>query len=116
MAKDTTSRAQGSARGGKSGRGGRPAQASKAQGGAATIAAPERETRPRTNPFAAIANFPRFTQEVRAEARKITWPSRKETWITSVMVFIMLGITTLFFFVVDVIVGWGVGQVIKIGG
>ncbi|CAN5132435.1 preprotein translocase subunit SecE [soil metagenome] len=42
-----------------------------------------------------------FFQEVRAEARKITWTSRKETWITSVMVFIMVLISAAFFFVVD---------------
>ena len=40
-------------------------------------------------------------QEVRAEARKITWTSRKETWITSVMVFIMVLISAAFFATVD---------------
>ena len=33
---------------------------------------------------------PQFFREVRAEARKITWTSRRETWITSVMVAIMV--------------------------
>ncbi len=42
-----------------------------------------------------------FIAEVRAEGRKITWTSRKETWITSVMVFIMVAITALFFQVLD---------------
>jgi preprotein translocase subunit SecE len=56
-----------------------------------------------------------FMREVRAEARKITWTSRKETWITSVMVFIMVALTTAFFAVADVAIGWGVSQVIKIG-
>ena len=42
-----------------------------------------------------------FYQQVMAEARKIVWPSRKETWITSVMVFIMVVIAAVFFFVVD---------------
>ena len=42
-----------------------------------------------------------FFKEVRAEARKITWTSRKETWITSVMVFIMVIIAAIFFLTVD---------------
>jgi preprotein translocase subunit SecE len=46
-------------------------------------------------------SIPQFVGQVRAEARKIVWPSRKETWITSVMVFIMVAIASVFFFVVD---------------
>jgi preprotein translocase subunit SecE len=46
-------------------------------------------------------SIPQFASQVRAEGRKIVWPSRKETWITSVMVFIMVVIASLFFFVVD---------------
>jgi preprotein translocase subunit SecE len=46
-------------------------------------------------------SIPQFVSQVRAEGRKIVWPSRKETWITSVMVFIMVIIATIFFFVVD---------------
>ena len=42
-----------------------------------------------------------FAQEVRAEGRKITWTSRRETWITSVMVFIMVLISAAFFATVD---------------
>ena len=42
-----------------------------------------------------------FVREVRAEGRKITWPSRRETWITSVFVFIMVAIASVFFAVVD---------------
>jgi preprotein translocase subunit SecE len=43
----------------------------------------------------------KFYNEVRAEARKVTWTSWKETWITSVMVGIMVVATSLFFFLVD---------------
>ena len=46
-------------------------------------------------------NPAQFVEEVRAEARKITWTTRQETWITSVMVFIMVLMTALFFLVVD---------------
>ena len=42
-----------------------------------------------------------FFREVRAEARKISWTSRRETWITSVMGFIMILLTAFFFVVVD---------------
>ena len=46
-------------------------------------------------------SIPQFASQVRAEGRKIVWPSRKETWITSVMVLIMVVIASIFFFVVD---------------
>ncbi|WP_339915703.1 preprotein translocase subunit SecE [uncultured Brevundimonas sp.] len=46
-------------------------------------------------------SIPQFFSQVRAEGRKIVWPSRKETWITSVMVFIMVVIASIFFWVVD---------------
>ena len=42
-----------------------------------------------------------FLREVRTEGRKITWPSRKETWITSVMVGIMVVLASAFFALVD---------------
>ena len=42
-----------------------------------------------------------FFRQVQAERRKITWPSRKETWITSVMVGIMVVISAVFFSIVD---------------
>ena len=46
-------------------------------------------------------SIPQFASQVQAEARKIVWPSRKETWITSVMVFMMVVIATVFFAIVD---------------
>lgn len=55
-----------------------------------------------------------FFREVRAEARKITWTSRKETWITSVMVFIMVVIAALFFFVVDWLLSGAVSLLLKL--
>ena len=42
-----------------------------------------------------------FLTEVRAEASKVTWPSRKETLITTAMVFIMVVVASIFFLVVD---------------
>lgn len=57
-----------------------------------------------------------FSREVRAEARKITWPSRRETWITTVMVVIMVLITSAFFFVVDLALSGGVTWLLKTVG
>ena len=71
----------------------RPQTAQPAIAGAAVAAdagAPKKRT-----------SIPQFIGQVRAEGRKIVWPSRKETWITSVMVFIMIALAALFFFVVD---------------
>ena len=47
-----------------------------------------------------------FAKEVRAEARKISWTSRKETWITAVMVFVMVIVASIFFLVVDYTLGF----------
>ena len=43
----------------------------------------------------------KFLQEVRAEAQKVTWPTRKETTITTIMVFVMVLIAAIFFLVAD---------------
>ena len=48
-----------------------------------------------------------FLQEVRREMSKVTWPSWKETWLTTVMVFIMVGLMMVFFFGVDWILALG---------
>ena len=57
-----------------------------------------------------------FFREVRAEARKITWPTWRETWITSLMVLIMVVITAIFFFLVDLVLSLGITQILKLGG
>ena len=56
----------------------------------------------------------RFAQEVRAETRKITGTTRTETWITSVMVFIMVVLASLFFTFADWILGLGANLLLKI--
>jgi preprotein translocase subunit SecE len=43
----------------------------------------------------------KFMQEVRAEAQKVTWPTRKETTVTTIMVFVMVFIASIFFLVAD---------------
>ena len=44
-----------------------------------------------------------FLQEVREETRKITWPSRRELGISTMMVFIMVVVASVFFLGVDAI-------------
>ena len=61
-----------------------------------------------------ITGLPKFFREVRAEARKITWTSRRETWITSVMVAIMVVLAALYFSVVDGVLHFLLTQVLKL--
>jgi preprotein translocase subunit SecE len=46
----------------------------------------------------------KFLQEVRSETAKVTWPSRRETTITTIMVFIMVALSSVFFFVADQVI------------
>ena len=62
----------------------------------------------RTNPA-------QFIQQVRAEASKVVWPTRRETMLTTVMVFIMATIAAIFFFIIDQIIGLGIDQILRIG-
>jgi len=55
-----------------------------------------------------------FFNEVRAEARKVTWTTRQETWITSVMVFMMVVLTAIFFLIVDQVLGFSMHQLLKL--
>jgi preprotein translocase subunit SecE len=57
-----------------------------------------------------------FLQHVRSEASKVTWPSRKETMVTTAMVFVMVVLASVFFLVIDQIIGWGVRAVLGLGG
>ena len=58
----------------------------------------------------------KFLQEVRAEAQKVTWPTRRETAITTAMVFVMVAIAAIFFLVADQIMRTVVTLVLGIGG
>jgi preprotein translocase subunit SecE len=53
-----------------------------------------------------------FVQEVREEARKIAWPSRKEVMISTVMVMIMVTAASLFFLLVDFILKQGIDKLL----
>lgn len=60
-------------------------------------------------------NPAQFIQEVRRESSKVTWPTRKEAGISTVMVFIMVILAATFFFLVDQILAVGVKTVLGIG-
>ncbi len=50
----------------------------------------------------------KFVRDVRAEAAKVTWPSRRETGMTTLMVLVMAVLTAVFFLAVDYVIGFGV--------
>jgi preprotein translocase subunit SecE len=60
------------------------------------------------------ANPLKFMQEVRQEAGKITWPTRNETLISTVMVLIMVILASLFFLAADQIISWLVQLMLSI--
>jgi preprotein translocase subunit SecE len=70
---------------------------------AAALAPPKKRT-----------SLAQFAREVRSEARKVTWTSRRETWITSVMVAIMVAISMFFFWLVDAGVSFSINEVLKL--
>jgi preprotein translocase subunit SecE len=57
-----------------------------------------------------------FFQQVRQEAAKVTWPTRRETAISVVMVVIFAIIASIFFLAADQLIAWLVGIVLNIGG
>jgi preprotein translocase subunit SecE len=57
----------------------------------------------------------KFIEEVRQEVSRVTWPTRKETVVTTAMVFVMVFIAAGFFFVVDQIFSAGVRVVFGLG-
>jgi preprotein translocase subunit SecE len=57
----------------------------------------------------------KFMQEVRAEAQKVTWPTRKETTVTTIMVFVMVFIACIFFLAADQLMRIAVSFILGIG-
>jgi len=56
-----------------------------------------------------------FVRQVRQELAKVTWPSRKETMITTGLVFVLSILAAIFFFVVDQIIAYGVRLIFGFG-
>ncbi len=61
-----------------------------------------------TNPFV-------FLQQVRAETAKVTWPTRRETLISTIMVIIFAFIAAIFFFAADQIMAYAIELIFSIG-
>ena len=53
-----------------------------------------------------------FLQDVRNEASKVTWPSRRETLITTGLVLAMVVLPSLFFLFADTLIRWGLGIIL----
>lgn len=64
----------------------------------------------------AKTNPAQFIKEVRQEAAKVTWPTRKETAISTAMVVFMVIIAAIFFLIVDQILSLGVQSIFGLGG
>jgi preprotein translocase subunit SecE len=62
----------------------------------------------KTSPF-------QFIQQVRQEMSKVTWPTRKELTITTIMVFIMVVLAAVFFLIVDQIISVGIKFILGLG-
>ena len=62
----------------------------------------------KTNPM-------QFLQQVQQEGRKVTWTTRRETIITTIMVLIMVFLAAIFFLLADQVLSWGVGLLLGLG-
>lgn len=63
-----------------------------------------------------MANPLQFMQQVRSEVAKVVWPTRREVTLTTVMVFILAALTSVFFFLVDLAIRSGLSAVLAIFG
>lgn len=56
-----------------------------------------------------------FVQEVRQEVAKVTWPTWKEVWVTTVMVIIMVTLASMFFLAADQVFGLLINFILGLG-
>ena len=63
-----------------------------------------------------MANPVQFLSQVRAEAAKISWPTRREVVTTTIMVFIMATVASIFFFLVDLAIRTGLAWLVGFAG
>ena len=73
------------------------------------------ETKQGTATAAPRTSMVQFFTEVRNETSKVTWPTRRETTVSTVLVFVMAVIAMLFFFLVDSALAWAVQMLLSIG-
>ena len=60
------------------------------------------------------ANPLKFLREVRQEVSKVTWPTRNETLISTVMVLVMVALASIFFLAADQVISWLVQLMLSI--
>ncbi|WP_309665840.1 preprotein translocase subunit SecE [Tabrizicola sp.] len=60
----------------------------------------------------ATTNPLQFISQVRAEVAKVSWPTRREVMLTTIMVFIMAALTSVFFSLVDLGIRTGLKAII----
>jgi preprotein translocase subunit SecE len=58
----------------------------------------------------------RYLQEIKSEITKVTWPTKRETTVTSLMVLIFVFVAAIFFLISDRILSWIVSLILGIGG
>jgi len=56
-----------------------------------------------------------FFRQVRQEIAKVSWPSRKETTVSTIMVFVMVTLASVFFLLVDQFFAWAVKLIFGLG-
>ncbi|MAV99174.1 MAG: preprotein translocase subunit SecE [Rhodobiaceae bacterium] len=57
-----------------------------------------------------------YVQEIKNEVKKVVWPTKRETTVTSIMVLIFVFVAAIFFLIADQILSWFVGLILGIGG
>ncbi len=56
-----------------------------------------------------------FLRQVKQEMKKVTWPTKKEVIPSCTVVVILVAVATVFFFAVDMVLGWGVDKILHLG-
>jgi preprotein translocase subunit SecE len=91
------------------GSGGQPGQREHIKGRLSDLLKAERHMASKTtNPIT-------FIQQVRSETAKVTWPSRRETVISTIMVLAFAALAMVFFFAADQLMAFGVELILGIG-
>lgn len=62
--------------------------------------------------MATKTNPVQFIQQVRSEVAKVSWPTRREVVLTTIMVFIMAALTATFFSLVDLGIRFGLQLIV----
>jgi len=61
-----------------------------------------------------MANPMKFVQQTRAEIAKVAWPTRRETMLTTAMVFLMATILAIFFSLFDILIRFGLESILSL--